>query len=58
MIARAAALLPDVVGVAAFSMALAGVYDLWGRGWTLLVGGGLVAAGYVWREARTLRRRR
>lgn len=48
----AAAVLPDVVGLAAFALVCRGVYLVWGSGWTYIAVGAPLVAVYAWRELR------
>ena len=48
----------DLVGFASLVLVCAGVYDLFGRGWTLIAAGMPFFAGYVWREVKSASRPR
>lgn len=45
--AIAATVFVDVLGLAGFVAVVAGVFELWGRGWALVVAGGLLLAAYA-----------
>lgn len=49
---------PDLVGLAGLASIVAGVYQLAGAGWALVVFGLPLFGGYVWRLARAARLRR
>jgi hypothetical protein len=40
----------DAIGIAGFLATVGGVLHLWGRGWALLVSGGLLVLAYVFAE--------
>lgn len=48
----------DLVGLGSLAAVCAGVYLLWGPGWTLIAGGLPLFSGYAWREARIAARPR
>jgi hypothetical protein len=54
----AAAILPDVIGLAGIGAVVVGVYGLWGRDVALIAAGAPVAAAYVARELAPARKRR
>lgn len=51
-------LMPDMVGLGGLACVCAGVYLLWGTGWTLIALGGPLVGAYLWRELRQTKRRR